>query len=455
MAAIEDRRLGSEDREKVVTASQAASAVDPLDLLNDEPLPDIKPRTPTTGLNRQQYFGRTDTFDPAVVAPVVGFAPSFIRRAAGHAGPLTIDEVLALLDLDAFGETFVPRSRVIDFLLEEKHRSHHKTDPSLVANPFLLHHGQVLESLRLLEPGSVQCVVTSTPYWAMRLYEDPSHVAWADGEVCPLGHEQTPEGFVRHTLEVLYRLMPVLTKDSSVWWNVMDTFNTRTQIRGSAVEALRAMQGKDGRSWGEHDCRRYSAGHAFLKDGEQCMIPAQIAERASKLGYFVKTVITWAKTSTLPEPQNSRVSRSLEYILHLSKVRTPKFDKDAYRRLSPKLGGRDPRFERDRLSDVWTIPTSAGGNGHGAQFPLALPGRCISLSTSKGDLVLDPFVGSGSSGVAARKLGCRFIGFDVSETYLVAAARKLSAAESRIDAGLTLFDPEYPEGTLPLPRDRP
>ncbi len=453
MAAIEDRRVGSEDGKGIVTVSQSAAGVEPVDVLPDRPLPDIKPRTATSSLNRQEYSGRPDTFDVDFVAPIIGFAPSFIRRAAGHGGPLTIDEVIALLDLDAFGETFVPRSRIVDFLVLEQSRSASTLLDPLSANPTVLHHGDVLASLQRLEPGSVQCVVTSTPYWAMRLYEDPYHVAWADGEICPLGHEQTPEGFVRHTIEVLYRLMPVLSEDSSVWWNVMDTFNTRTQIRGSAVEALRAMQGKDGRSWGEHDCRRYSAGHAFLKDGEQCMIPAQIAQRASRLGYYVKSVITWAKISTLPEPQNSRVSRNLEYILHLSKVRTPKFDKDAYRRLPPELGGRDPRFESDRLSDVWTIPTSAGGNGHGAQFPLALPGRCIALSTSDGDLVLDPFVGSGSSGVVARKLGRRFIGFDVSETYLAEAARKLGVAEAGMDRGLTLFDPECREGTLPLYQD--
>jgi hypothetical protein len=187
-------------------------------------------------------------------------------------------------------------------------------------------------------PGSVQCVVTSTPYWALRLYDEPQYVTWADGECCPLGHEQTPEGFVRHSVEVLYRLMPVLAQDASVWWNVMDTFNTGTPIRGSAVEALRAMQGKDARGWGDHDCRRYSAGHAYLKDGEQCLIPAQIALRASRLGYFVKSITTWAKTNTVRDPQGSRASRSLEYIIHLSLVRNPKFDKGAYRALPPNLG---------------------------------------------------------------------------------------------------------------------
>ncbi len=128
---------------------------------------------------------------------------------------------------------------------------------------------------------------------------------WADGELCPYGHEQTPEGFIRHTVEVLLALSRTVMPDGSLWWNVMDSFNTRTQVRGSAVEALRAMQGLDGRKWADHATRRHSAGHGYLKDGEQCMIPALIAERASRIGLYVKTMITWAKRASLPEPQNS------------------------------------------------------------------------------------------------------------------------------------------------------
>jgi hypothetical protein len=188
------------------------------------------------------------------------------------------------------------------------------------------------------------------------------------------------------------------------------------------------MQGKDKRSWSEHECRRYSAGHSYLKDGEQCLIPSQVAERASRMGLYVKSIITWAKTGTLPEPQNSRVSRNLEYVIHLSKIRTPKFDKDAYRTLPVPMGGRDPRTELDKLSDVWTISTSAGGDGHGAQFPLALPGRCIGLTTEPNDLVLDPFAGSGNAGVAAVKLGRRFVGIDVAKEYADQARRKISRA---------------------------
>ncbi len=99
MAAIEDRRVDSEDGKGIVTVSQAAAEVESVDVLPDGPLPDIKPRTPTSSLNRQEYFGRPDTFDVDFVAAIIGFAPSFIRQAAGHGGPLTMDEVIALLDL--------------------------------------------------------------------------------------------------------------------------------------------------------------------------------------------------------------------------------------------------------------------------------------------------------------------------------------------------------------------
>ena len=289
-----------------------------------------------------------------------------------------------------------------------------------------------IEAIRRVPDKSVQCIVTSTPYWALRLYKDALSINWADSEFCPYGHEQTPEGFLRHTAEILFQLKRILRDDGSIWWNVMDSFNTRTQIRGNAVEALQAMQGKDKRTWKQQDCRRYSAGHVYLKDGEQCLIPSRIAERASRMGFFVKTVITWAKTSTLPEPQESRVSRNLEYILHFSKIRSPKFNKKSYRELPAAVGGRNNGWETDKLSDVWTLPTSSGRDGHGAQFPIALPGRCIAISTDPDDLVMDPFVGTGNSGVAALQLRRRFYGVDVSATYLAIAQRKLqSIVDSR------------------------
>ena len=396
------------------------------------PLPDVKPVTPVARLDRTRYAGSLARVPIEDVAAVVGMSKTFVRRALGApVTAVTADQVLELLDQDAYAETFVRRSQVLDYLFSPRPEVGAPGESIALDDQqaFELFEGDALNLIPRMPAGSVDCVVTSTPYWAMRVYKASHFVTWADGEVCPYGHEQTPEGFIRHTTELLYRLMPVLADHGSIWWNVMDTFNTRTQIRGNAAEALRAMQGNDRRAWAEHESRRYSAGHAYLKDGEQCQIPPQIAARASRLGYYVKSTITWAKPYTTPEPQNSRVSRSLEYILHLSKHRTPRFSRDAYRQLPPTLGGRNTLLETDKLSDVWRLATSQGG-GHGAQFPLALPARCIGLTTDVGDVVLDPFVGSGTSGVAARSLGRRFLGIDVAPEYLAQAEQSISMVES-------------------------
>ncbi|EMK3671714.1 site-specific DNA-methyltransferase [Vibrio parahaemolyticus] len=388
-------------------------------------LPDIKPRTIVSTFNRDEYLNTEDKFNIDKVSLLVGMSNTFIKKVCGNKKLLSSQDVLSLLDQDSYKETIVPRSKVLSHLISTI-KEERELSSELPRDEISLFNNHAIDQIRKLPTNSVQCVVTSTPYWGLRIYKDSYTALWADGEKCPYGHEQTPEGFIRHTTEVLASLYDVLAEDGSIWWNVMDSFNTRTQIRSNASEALQAMQGKDKRSWSEHSCRRHSAGHSYLKDGEQCMIPSQIAERASRLGYYVKSVITWAKTSSLPEPQNSRVSRNLEYIIHLTKQRTPRFNKHIYLDYPAELGGKNNGNETNKLSDVWTLPTSSGRDGHGAQFPLALPARCIALSTSKGDLVLDPFVGSGNSGVAAKKLGRRFIGIDVSDEYLALAKERVS-----------------------------
>ena len=390
---------------------------------------DIKPQTEAASLDRDAASASTSRFPVSLVAPAVGMSPTFIRRVTGQRQLLDGRDVLLLLDQDAYCETLVRRSQVMSYLEASAAAG---SERSLIPSPdgFDLRAGSALDLIEQVDDESVQCVVTSTPYWGMRIYEESTSVAWADGEVCPYGHEQTPEGFLRHTTEILLAVSRTVAMDGSIWWNLMDTFNTRTQIRGSAVEALRAMEGNDHREWADHASRRYSAGHSHLKDGEQCLIPARVAERASRIGLYVKTIITWAKRSSLPEPQHSRVSRNLEYVLHLTRSRTPKFAREPYLGTKPEFGGRNNGWESEKLSDVWVLNTSMGGGGHGAQFPVALPGRCIALSTDPGDFVLDPFVGSGNSGVAALAHGCNFLGFDVSQSYLAAAKEKIGKARA-------------------------
>ncbi len=398
---------------------------------------DITPRSPVDRLKRDYTKKELHCeFDAEFVSAVVGMSRAFMARALDRPGTrpktFTLADVLMFLDVDGFQETFIPRSRIPRYLLEDAstppseipglRRSARKIeDVSLVV-------GNARDLVPLLDAGSVQCVVTSSPYWGMRVYDNERNVRWADGESCPYGFEQTPEGFIRHTIELLVLMKPAMTAEGSVWWNIMDTYNTRTPIRGNARERLDAMSETPGsrKGWTEHGACRHSAGHMYLDDTELSSIPSRIADRASRVGYKLKSFITWRKHSSTPEPAKSRVSRQAEYLLHLSVERTPFFDKGAWQTLSPELGGPNMIYESaEKITDVWCLPTSSGKNGHGAEFPLALAGRCIALTSRTGDLVLDPFVGSGTTAIAAAELGRRFVGYDISKKYIDAAERRV------------------------------
>jgi DNA modification methylase len=405
-------------------------------------------------LRREDHADQLEcAIDTAAAAAVVGMSYNFAVRAVGLASgsrprSITLSQVLDLLDLDEYEETFVPRSFVPDYLLRTAMLDGEiESAQDLIELPGdhlapKLEKGHAGDLLPRLPPRSVQCAVTSSPYWGMRLYDDPRVVQWADGEHCSYGFEQTPEGFIRHTVELLYLLKPALTENGSVWWNLMDTYNTRTPIRGSSREKLKAMSDdpEHALGWTEHAACRHSAGHMYLLDGELAMIPARVAQRASRIGYRVKSYITWNKDST-PEPVKSRVTRQAEVILHLSAGETPYFDKSVWKDLEKRLGGwNSPNESAEKITDVWSLPTANGKNGHGAEFAMALPARCISLTSKAGDLVLDPFVGSGTSALASMELKRRFIGFDTSHTYLATARKRVKQLAARLSTQVKLVE---------------
>lgn len=403
---------------------------------------DIVPRSPIDRLRRGDLSNKelATEFDAELVAAVVGMNRAFIARALDRPRTrpktLTLKEVLDLLDVDGFQETFVPRSRIPKYLLHESHQPLNEI-PAMRRSTrrigdIQLQVGDARSLLPKIEPGSIQCVVTSSPYWGMRTYENERNVHWADGDFCPYGFEQTPEAFIRHSVEILHLMKPAIDSTGSVWWNIMDTYNTRTPIRQTARERLDAMGQAPGTraGWTSHRACRHSAGHMYLADAELSSIPPRIAERASRIGYKLKSYITWRKHACTPEPTKSRVSRQAEYILHLSIDAAPYFDKAGWQALEPYLGGPSDRESRAKITDVWSIPTSSGKNGHGAEFPLALAARCVALTSRKNDLVLDPFVGSGTTALAAAALGRRCLGYDISESYVQIAEQRLKTARA-------------------------
>lgn len=281
--------------------------------------------------------------------------------------------------------------------------------------------------LTRLRHESVQSVVTSPPYWGQRIYKDTVPSDWSDGTRCHYGAEATPEDYVRHTLEIFHLMKPVLREGATIWWNVGDTYSTRTQIRTNGVERLQAMREGDSKGWTEQAARRHSAGHEYLKDKDLCLIPQQVAIGAQRLGYWARSWITWEKENTLPETVKDRPTVSHEQIILFSKSKIYDFYLDAWKS-TPSVrkltgAGEGPA----NLRSVWRFRTTSGRDGHGAQFPIELPARTILLSSMENELVMDPFLGAGTSAIAAKKLGRRFVGCDVVDEYLEVARGRLKS----------------------------
>ena len=185
------------------------------------------------------------------------------------------------------------------------------------------------------------------------------------------------------------------------------------------------------KGWTEHCACRHSAGHMYLDDTELCSIPPRIAERASRIGYKLKSFITWRKHTAMPEPAKSRVSRQAEYILHLSIDRTPFFDKEAWQTPGPSSAGRT----RIRVSgEDHRCLVSPGVNGSERARRRISPGArgaLYRLDQPRGRSRARSVCGIGDNGGRCCQLRRRCLGYDISEKYIDIAVKRLTAASER------------------------
>lgn len=237
---------------------------------------------------------------------------------------------------------------------------------------------------------------------------------WPDELDVPFGAEPTPEQYVLRTKHILSVLKDKLKKDGVIWWNLRDAYFTRTIVRTSASERLAALEGRHKESWKETPYKRVSYGHPYLKDKDLTLIPFLVAYEAQKLGFWVRSIITWEKETFVPESQVDRPVMSHEYILLFSKSKTYKWNSSEAKEL-PSNGD---LTNMRQLRSVWKITPANGKNGHPAPFPEKLVERCLLITTDKGDIVLDPFLGSGTTALVAEKLGRQFIGVDLVKEYI-------------------------------------
>lgn len=283
-----------------------------------------------------------------------------------------------------------------------------------------LHYGvHVLDALRGLPDGSVQCIVTSPPYWGLRNYKtDP--IAWPDGWLGELGQEPTPELFVAHLVLIFRECRRVLRNDGVLWLNLGDSY---CGSNSAGIEDNKAAGRGTHRTTVEHKPNKKVDG---LKPKDLVMIPAQTALALRADGWYLRAENVWAKPNPMPESVEDRTTRSHEMVYLLTKSRDYFYDHEAvaediaqstitrvqlansrkdvatdfkdsseYKRVDTArvsvdkfADGRDhlvcvPNGNKRNLRSVWWIATQPYSGSHYATFPESLPELCIKAGSSE------------------------------------------------------------------------
>jgi DNA modification methylase len=296
---------------------------------------------------------------------------------------------------------------------------------------------------RLLPDRSVQCCVTSPPYYRQRDY----------GVVGQWGQEDSPELYVDHLVQLFREVRRTLADSGSVWIVLGDSY-AGNRRGGRFHPKFRNKQGQEGPPVGLYPS---------IKRKDLLGIPWMVAFGLRKDGWYLRQDIIWSKTNSMPESIRDRCSRSHEYIFMFSKkaqyyynhlaIATP-VSSSTVKRMKQRLEGQRGSaraygkkngpmkpvvtkvnnnsnaspWVANRKS-VWPIATAMSREDHFASFPAGIPDLCIKAGTKEGDLVLDPFAGTGTTLLQASILGRNYLGFDLNPRYVAIARRRLRALE--------------------------
>jgi len=268
--------------------------------------------------------------------------------------------------------------------------------------------GDSLEVLRTLADASVDCIVTSPPYFGLRDYE-------TDGQY---GLESTPAEYVETMRALFAEAQRVLADDGTLWLNLGDSYASDKNLMG---------------------------------------IPWLVAFALKDDGWILRNEIVWHKSNAMPESVRDRLSSRHEHLFLFAKQPLYWFDLDPIREpiahpgKSRSVGNhqsgtikthgrgqtgllRDGHPAGRNPGDVWTLPTRPYPQAHFAVFPIDLPLRCIKAGCKPGGTVLDPFSGSSTTGDAARQLGSRYVGIDLNPTYHDLAKERFAQGVLDFDA---------------------
>ena len=223
-----------------------------------------------------------------------------------------------------------------------------------------------------------------------------------------IGLEETPEEYVKEMVKVFRLVRDNLTDDGTLWLNIGDSYYNYRPGKGQGlVKQSVSKTNQDLPS----KCNRRGNKLQGYKEKDLIGIPWLLAFALRKDGWYLRQDIIWSKPNPMPESVRDRCTKSHEYIFLFSKNQNYYFDVDAIK--EPTVDGRGLK----RKKSVWSVNTKPYKDAHFAVFPEELIKPCILAGSEEGDLILDPFMGSGTTAVAAKSLNRDYIGCELNHDY--------------------------------------
>ena len=302
--------------------------------------------------------------------------------------------------------------------------------------------GDCRETMRRWKEQGIkaQTCVTSPPYFGLRDY---GH----DGQ---LGLEETPDEYIKAMVEVFRCVWDVLEDDGTLWLNIGDSYCNSNGFARASPEYQR-----EGRNNMPANDRKLDKLHETgLKTKDLIGIPWMMAFALRADGWYLRQDIIWHKPNPMPESVQDRCTKAHEYIFLLSKSQKYYYDHEAIKEESVDFEGTKKRYEKNfnafnggletgaisrdnptaklefdgqrNKRSVWTVNTKPYAGAHFAVFPEELIEPCILAGAPVGGIVLDPFMGSGTTAQVAQDLGRKYLGCELNPDYKPLQDKRIS-----------------------------
>ena len=284
--------------------------------------------------------------------------------------------------------------------------------------------GDCLQTLKEFDEKARMCV-TSPPYYGLRDY---------GGEDYQIGQEESPEEYIQKLVEVFQEVRKNLTEDGTLWLNIGDSYYNYRPGKGQSYPKQSVSKTKQDLP---DKCNKRGRKLDGLKEKDLIGIPWMLAFALRADGWYLRQDIIWHKPNPMPESVKDRCTKSHEYIFLLSKNKKYYYDNESIKEPAKDWGTRDrtngkyhnkgtglqphsgltKSYPTKNKRSVWSITNKPYKGSHFATFPPDLIEPCIKAGSQPNDIILDPFMGSGTTAMVAKSLGRDYIGCELHENY--------------------------------------